>query len=139
MKRILLFILIFILFGFTGCKPPGKQKMLEVYSNNENYITLQGEIIEINNTNNNVFVTIKCEELKKYIPNEKDVSEYLIFSNYDIDIQDGDNVRFITSNIRFKYTRWLPIVSIIRDDIILLEFNEGKKNLIDWVNQLQMK
>ena len=139
MKRIVLFVLIFVLFGITGCQHPNKNEMLKVYSNNGNYITLQGEIIEINNTNNNIFVTIKCEELKKYIPNEKDVSEYLIFSNYDIDIQDGDNVRFITSNIRFKYTRWLPIVSIIRDDIILLEFNEGKKNLIDWVNQLQMK
>lgn len=139
MKRIILFILIFILFGITGCQYPGKQKMLEIYSNNENYITLQGEIIEINNENNNIFVTIKCEELKKYIPKEKDVSEYWVFSNYDIDIQVGDNVMFITSNVRFKYTDWLPIVSITMDNITLLEFNEGKKNLIDWVNQLQMK
>ena len=139
MKRILLFILIFILFGITGCQLPGKQKMLEVYSNNENYITLQGEIIEINNKNNNILVTIKCEELKKYIPNEKDVTEYLIFSNYDIEIQVGDNVVFITSNIRFEYIEWLPIVSITRDNITLLEYNEGKKNLINWVDQLQMK
>lgn len=139
MKRILLFILIFLLFCITGCQPPGKQKMLEVYSNNENYITLQGEIIEINNKNNNTLVTIKCEEFKKYIPNEKDVTEYLIFSNYDIDIQVGDNVMFITSNIRFEYIEWLPIVSITRDNITLLEYNEGKKNLINWVNQLQMK
>ena len=63
----------------------------------------------------------------------------LIFSNYDIDIQVGDNVMFITSNIRFEYIEWLPIVSITRDNITLLEYNEGKKNLINWVNQLQMK
>ena len=62
-----------------------------------------------------------------------------IFSNYDIDIQVGDNVMFITSNIRFEYIEWLPIVSITRDNITLLEYNEGKKNLINWVNQLQMK
>ena len=139
MKRIMLFVLIFVLFGITGCQSPNKHKMIEVYSNNENYITLQGEIIEINNINNNILVTIKCEELKNYIPNEKDVSEYLIFSNYDIDIQVGDNVLFITSNIRFKYIDWLPIVSITRGNITLLEYNEGKKNLINWVNQLQMK
>ena len=139
MKRIILFVLIFVLFGITGCQSPNKHKMIEVYSNNENYITLQGEIIEINNINNNILVTIKCEELKNYIPNEKDVSEYLIFSNYDIDIQVGDNVLFITSNIRFKYIDWLPIVSITRGNITLLEYNEGKKNLTNWVNQLQMK
>lgn len=34
---------------------------------------------------------------------------------------------FITSNIRFKYIEWLPIVSITRDNITLLEYNEGKK------------
>ena len=103
MKKIILFILIFALFCIIGCQSPKKYKMLEVYSNNENYITLQGEIIEISSKNNETLVTIKCEELKKYIPNEKDITEYLIFSNYDIDIQVGDNVMFITSNIRFEY------------------------------------
>lgn len=139
MKRIMLIILIFVLFGITGCQPPGKQKMLEVYSNNENYITLQGEIIEIINTNNDILLLIKCEELKQYIPNEIDVCEYRIFSNHTIDIHVGDNVMFITSNVRFKYIEWMPIVSITKNNINLLEFGEGKKNLLNWVNQLQMK
>ena len=72
MKRIILVILIFVLFGIAGCQPPGKQKMIEIYSNDENYITLKGDIIEIDNTNNDVLVLIKCEELKQYILNEKD-------------------------------------------------------------------
>ena len=139
MKRIVLFILIVVLFCISGCQPPDKHEMLEVYSNNENYVTLEGEIIEINNTDNNIFVLIKCEKLKQYIPNEKEICEYIIFSNQTIDIQVGDNVTFITSNVGFKYTDWLPIVSITKNNINLLEFDEGKNNLIKWVNQLQIK
>ena len=84
MKRMVLFILIFVLFGISGCQPPNKREMLEVYSNNENYVTLEGEIIEINNTDNNIFVLIKCEELKQYIPKEKEICEYMrgIFSSF---------------------------------------------------------
>lgn len=139
MKRIILVILIFVLFGIAGCQPPGKQKMIEIYSNDENYITLKGDIIEIDNTNNDVLVLIKCEELKQYILNEKDFCKYIILSNHNIDIRVGDEVTFITSSVRFKYIEWLPIVSITKNNINLLEFNEGKNNLINWVNQLQMK
>ena len=78
MKRVILLIL--ILFGITGCQASNKKEMLEIYSNDENYITLQGEIVEMNNTNNDIFVSIKCEELKQYIPYEKDICEYWIFS-----------------------------------------------------------
>lgn len=132
-------IIIFILFGITGCQSSNKKEMLKIYSNDENYITLKCEIIEINNTNKDILVSIKCEELKQYIPYEKDICKYLIFSEQTIDIHIGDIVFFVTSNVRFEYIEWLPIVSITKNNINILKFEEGKKNLINWVNQLQMK
>ena len=137
MKRVILLIL--ILFGITGCQASNKKEMLEIYSNDENYITLQGQIVEMNNTNNDIFVSIKCEELKQYIPYEKDICEYWIFSKQITNLYVGDIIVFITSKVRFEYIEWLPIVSITKNNICILKFEEGKNNLINWVNQLQMK
>lgn len=138
MKRIILPILIFILFGLTSCQVSHK-KMLEVYSNDDNYITLKGEIVEINNTNNEILLSIKCEELKQYLPHESDICEYLIFSEQIVDLYVGDIITFVTAKVRFKYIKWLPIVSINKNNTTILNFEDGKNNLINWVNHLQVK
>ena len=49
MKKLLSFLFLMILC-FAGCQSPlqkQKNEMLEVYGNDENYITLTGEVIEV--------------------------------------------------------------------------------------------
>lgn len=115
--------------------------MLEKYENLENYITLNGivEEIEIDNSKFLQKITIECNELKNYISTEDNYCEYLIYSNFDIILNIGDNISFITVPYRFYRSQLLPIVSIVKDSTTILNFNDGKECLIDWVKQLQMK
>ena len=141
MKRTILLLLVLIFICITGCEVPHKKEMLEICSNDENYFTLEGEIIEISDMDENYaffVVTIKCEELKQYVLYENDVCRYWIFSEENINIQEGDIVSFTTVDV-LMFFDWLPIVSITKDNISLLEFNEGKNNLINFVYQLQYK
>lgn len=46
--------------------------MIEKYSDNQSYVTLYCEIIELNNNN----VIIKCEELSDYISYEDELCDY---------------------------------------------------------------
>lgn len=139
MRKFIVLILIVVLLGITGCQHPNKKEMLEIYENNETYITLEGEIVELHCTNSTNFILIKCEELKQYISNEEDICMYQIFSEQDMELSVGDVILFTTSKVRFDNTNWLPIVAITKNDVIILEFEDGKKNLIDWVKQLQKK
>ena len=133
-----MFFFIFVLL--TGCDTAlnrSKKEMLEIYSNDENYITLTGEIIEIEEKENNIWVKIKCKELLEYIKNEKEICNYWVFAESIIDVNVGDIISYTT--VKIKYNEWLPIVSIEKNNKTVLEYQTGKKNLLDWVNQLQMK
>ena len=113
--------------------------MLEIYCNDENYISLTGKVITINSNEHDTMVVIKCESLKQHILDEDDECEYWVFSNSNLNITVGDMITYITVKVRIKNNEWLPIVAINKNGEDILAFNEGKSNLINWVNQLQMK
>ena len=100
-----------------------------MYSDDQSYVTLQGEIVEYNNN----FVTIKCEELNVYLDYEDEVCNYHIHSDLVLDLSVGETVTFITVPFHFYNGHNLPIVEIVVNDEVLLSFNDGKVNLIDWV------
>ena len=74
-------ILISLLAVFlTGCNLSNQKltkKMIEKYSEVRNYVTMTGEVIEINKNN----AIIKCEELNDYISYEDDLRDYYIYSD----------------------------------------------------------
>ena len=104
--------------------------MIEKYSEDQNYVTLIGEVIEINENN----VVIKCEELNDYISYEDELCDYYIYADEFVQLQAGDEIEFTTVPFHFYNGHKLPIVElkIYEDTLLLLE--EGKENLIDWVN-----
>ena len=131
-KFIIIFMLLFIML-LSGCYPSNQKlakKMIEKYSNNQNYVALSGLIVEFNENN----VIINCEELKTYITYEDEICDYYIYSERIIDLNVGDTIDFMTVPFHFYNGHKLPIVELKIRGKTLLAFDDGKNNLIDWVN-----
>lgn len=132
MKKYAILISLLVVF-LTGCNLSNQkliEKMIEKYSEDQNYVTLTGEVIEINENN----VVIKCEELNDYISYEDELCDYYIYSDEVVELEVGDEIKFTTVPFHFYNGHELPIVELIIDENTLLSFEEGKENLIDWVN-----
>ena len=132
MKKFTIIFILLIVF-LSGCNISNQnlaKKMIEKYSDNQNYVTLTGEVIEINENN----VVIKCEELNDYINYEDELCDYYIYSDQFIELQVGEEIQFTTVPFHFYNGHKLPIVELKIDENTLLSFEDGKENLIDWVN-----
>lgn len=152
MKKIISCILIISLFFITGCGDPlsitkTKEQYLEIYNNEENFITLTGEITQFeykyfenaDYSHHSIIVDIRCDEFKKHLSIDYDIQEFWIFSNSYLDLGVGDIITFTMCKKKSEHNTWLPIVEVIKDNQSLLEYKTGKENLITWVNQLQYK
>ena len=131
MKKLLV-ILTFILSVtlLFGCNQPLRNRMLEKYSNNDNYVCLSGEVIRIDDN----YIEIRCEELSNYLSYEDDLCSYYIYSDNTINLFVRDLIDFVTVPFHFYNGHRLPIVELKKNGDTLLTFDEGKENLIDWVN-----
>ncbi len=146
MKKLLCIVLVLVLVFMSSCKSPAverqKRQMLEIFCNDDNYITLTGEVTEINIEDNEVmymmFVSIKCEDLKQYVVNADDY-DYWVFCSSDINICIGDTIVYTTVPNCLDHMSYLPIVEICKNDETILGFEEGKENLINFVKQIQYK
>lgn len=127
---LVILLLVTFLFGCNSSKQKLAKKMIEKYSDNQNYVTLTGEVIEFNENN----VIIKCEELNDYISYEDELCNYYIYSDQFVELQVGEEIQFTTVPFHFYNGHKLPIVELKIDENTLLSFEEGKENLIDWVN-----
>ena len=132
MKKVAIFITLLGVF-LSGCNISNQKladKMIEKYSDNQNYVTLIGEVIEFNENN----VIVKCEELNDYISYEDEICDYYIYFDQFLELQVGEEIQFTTVPFHFYDGHKLPIVELKIDENTLLSFEEGKNNLIDWVN-----
>ncbi len=133
MKKILCIICFLFLIFITGCTS-SKNKLIsnmnEKYSDDESYVYLSGEVVELDGNN----IIIKCTELKKYIDYEDEFCDYYIYSNEIIELSVGEKIYFKTVPFHFYNGHKLPIVEIKVKENTILSFDEGKKNLLDWIN-----
>ena len=130
MKKIIIPIIILIISFLFGCNSKLAKKMIEKYSDDQNYVTLIGEVVEFRDNS----VVIKCEELNDYLSYEDELCVYYIYSDHTIELSIGEQIEFVTVPFHFYNGHQLPIVELKTDAGILLSFEEGRENLIDWVN-----
>lgn len=138
MKKIAIMITLLLVISLPGCNSSNQklaQRMIEKYSDNQSYVTLSGVVMEFEGST----VLVKCEELNTYISYEDELCYYCIYSNQSINLSVGDQIDFVTVPFHFYNGHRLPIVELKIDEKILLTFEEGKENLINYVNQLQTK
>ena len=145
MKKLLCIVLVLVLVFMSSCQTAverQKRQMLEIFCNDDNYITLTGEVTEIDIEDSDVMymmsVSIKCEDLKQYVVNADDY-DYWVFCSSDINICIGDTIVYKTVPNCLDHMCCLPIVEICKNDETILGFEEGKENLINYVKQIQYK
>lgn len=133
MKKYAIWIITLLVIFLSGCHLSNQilaKEMIEKYSEDQNYVTLMGEVIECNDNN----AVIRCEELHDYIGYEDELCDYHIYSDKFIELSVGEQIEFTTVPWHFYDGHKLPIVELKIDENTLLSFEEGKQNLIDWVN-----
>lgn len=126
MKKFEILIILLLVTFLSGCSLSNQKlakKMIEKYSEDQNYVTLSGEITEFNENT----VIIKCEELNEYISYQGELCDYYIYSNQIIELSVGDQIDFVTVPFHFYNGHKLPIVELKIDGNTLLMFEEGKK------------
>lgn len=57
-----------------------------------------------------------------------------IYSDESIELSVGDQIEFITAPFHFYDGYHLPIVGLKKGDDTLLTFEDGKQNLLYWMN-----
>ncbi len=103
--------------------------MIEKYSDNQNYVSLIGEVVECDANS----VEIRCEDLKNYINYEDEICDYYIYSTQVLELSVGEQIEFTTVPFHFYNGQKLPIVELQTNEMTLLSFEEGKECLIGWV------
>ena len=146
MKKFLCFaVIICTLISVSGCQyalERKKNQYNEIYHDEENYITFTGKITEFVTKvgSDGQLVKIECSDLLNHVSDEEYKRIYYrVLSDQPLDLEIGDTITFVTVPKDLKNSYCLPIVFVCKDDIILLELEEGKENLFDWVDQLQLK
>lgn len=137
MKRfIVLFTILSVLFCMTSCELISgsslKRKMVDYYSNDENYVVLEGTIISLNKD----LIEIKYTNNFDFSYNlETGYGEFIIidFSEQNYDLKIGDTIVFSSAPKYFYNGQRLPIVSIEKDNKTIMSFEEGKSKYMSWI------
>lgn len=144
MKKIgLLSILLVNIFLLSSCdfNAPLRNKMVDYYSENENYIELYGVVVSINiieSTKENILeIDILTENHNFPINAETGYGEFVIvnYDQYDFDLEASDEIIFKSASMYFYNGHYLPIISLEKNGEILLTFSEGKENYLKWIKK----
>ena len=113
---------------------------LDYYSNKENYINVTGTVSNIKYNDDSSILYIGFEELS---PTLDDTCLKIVGENLDIvkankiddKLKIGEQTTFVTAPKYFGDGYVMPIVAISINGETLLEFEEGYKNLLDWLSE----
>lgn len=128
-------VLILMVFMISGCK---NSEMQEYYSVQDNYVSAEGIVSHIAFSEDNQEMYIEFSNL---IPAFDDTCFKIVGKNLDIirmqdidtEIQLGDKLEFMTAPHYFGDGYVMPIVSLTIDGNMVLEFEEGVSNFLDWL------
>ena len=132
-----------------------KPALREYYSNDNSYETLEGTIIEDgigqNSTYNRVYISVKCEsEKSKFSKWDAGYYEKGCIATFRVELgkreeceelckklTEGTKIRFTTAPEKYFWDGYLrPVVAIDVDGECILEYDQGKTYLLQWVENL---
>lgn len=113
---------------------------IEYYSQKENYISVTGTVSNIKYNEDTSALYIDLSELSPVLDDTcfKIVGENLEIvkaNKIDDKIKTGEQITFITAPKYFGDGYVIPIVAISISGEILLDFEEGYENLLDWLSK----
>lgn len=126
-----------LLVLLCSCNSSG---IIEYYSQKENYISVTGTVSNIQYNEDTTALYIDLSELSPVLDDTcfKIVGENLeIVKTNKIDdkLKTGERITFITAPKYFGDGYVMPIVAISISGENLLDFEEGYKNLLDWLSE----
>ena len=122
---------------FCSCNSSRKN---EYYSQKENYISVTGTVSSIKYNEESTALYIDFSELSPTLDDTcfKIVGKNLetVKSNrIDDKIKIGEQLTFITAPMYFGDGYVMPIVAVSINGEVLLDFEEGYENLLDWISE----
>ena len=136
MKRIVLSLILLVNMLFVGScnfNAPLRNKMFDYYSNNDNYVELQGIVISPENSFGRMEIDILTESHGFPVNAQTGYGEFESGAIYEL--TSGDKITFISSPMYFYNGHVLPIMALKKDDVVLLEFEDGKKMYLEWIEE----
>ncbi len=134
-KITVLFLILLYIISMTACY---SSEEIDYYSDKNNYISSTGIVDYIKYTDNSLYIGFSELDYKFDDDNFKIVGEnFLIVKNNDIEekLEMGDTVTITTAPEYMGDGYVMPIVSITIDGEVLLEFDEGYENLMNWLKE----
>lgn len=133
------FFIIFMLLAFMLLPSCGEKDKYDYYADRENYISVTGTVSFVNHSEDGTVLYLEFENLSVPLSDNcfKVVGDNLSILGATVDgatLEIGDDLTFITAPRYFGDGYVMPIVSIKRGEIVLMEFDEGVDNLLNWLN-----
>ncbi len=137
MKKTLSTILtfVFILLAFCSCNfnTPLRKKMLEYYSDDDNYVELQGSVISPENDRGYMEIDILTESHGFPLNAQTGYGEFE--SGLIYNLNPGDEITFISAPMYFYNGHVLPIMALKKDEVVILAFEDGKSSYLAWIEE----
>ncbi len=134
MKKTVSIILIILIIGmcvfFSGCHY--KKRMLEYYSDDLNYETLEVKVNSIEEEYMEVEFLYDVHVHYTYSP-----FRLIDMPTLHTKVKCGDIINIIVAPRYFWDSYNIPIVGITKDDVVYLEFETGKQNLLDYIERTE--
>ena len=146
-KYLVVILLVIMFFSLSACQllVIPKNMMLEYYSVDDNYGELTGTIVEKTEFSDSCLLKINVIAgrdfyLKDGIEYDLPINDY--FSIYEhTEIYDlllvGDSLDFVSAPKIFYDGQNMPIVALKKDDEVLLSFEKGKADYIEWIKDMK--
>ena len=136
---VLLLVMLFLLFS-CDFNASLRNRMLEYYSDDSNYSELRGIISSFEQKAHSkewrFYIRITSENHGfPILTNGEQSFQLNYYSEESQALSVGDEVVFISAPMHFYNGHDLPIVAIKKDDEILLDFEGGKADYLEWIKE----
>ena len=142
-KRIIsllvLICMLIIPIGLSACEAacriynaPLRKHMIEYYSDDSNYISLNGVIVSIYYGQREIDIATEDSDITAEGPVPFNV---MIDLNVLDEMQVGDEITFVTAPMSFYNGHIWPIVAVEKDGKTYLSFEDGKASYLEWIDE----
>lgn len=137
MKKIMTVLLVICLMFLASCdfNAPLRNKMIKYYSNDENYVKLEGILVEITEHKNlRIQITTEEHEFAMY----EGETVYFTVHNNEYLLQSlfvGDELVFISAPMIFYNGQEEPIIALEKGGKTYLSFEDGKASYLKWIEE----
>lgn len=142
-KTVALLLCTISILLFCGCNfnAPLKNKMLDYYTQDSNYVQVTGIIktVEYHKETDELHIGIELLTDNHLFPYLDDAScgEFTIvnWSLFEFDLEIDDAIVFISAPYYFYNGHIWPIVAVEKEDFEYLSYKKGKDNYLNWIRE----